>query len=130
MFSGREIVKNSYLHVVGRQLFQLPDAQSASELGDASKTGRRPAPYGVLDSRLGGDGGSREAVGRFGHIKLALPVFHIGFFKETISLLQCICKVCSRVLLPLDLRRQFLQRLHRNRHDSIVMGRVRHAMLL
>lgn len=28
-----------------------------------------------------------------------LPVFHIGYFKQTMVLLHCICKNCSRVLL-------------------------------
>ena len=31
--------------------------------------------------------------GHFGHVKLALPAFHIGYFKLTIAILQSICKV-------------------------------------
>ena len=34
-----------------------------------------------------------DCVGHFGYIKLALPVFHIGFFKHVLSILQVICKV-------------------------------------
>ena len=34
-----------------------------------------------------------DCVGHFGHIDLEVPVFHIGFFRLTIKLLQCICKV-------------------------------------
>lgn len=34
-----------------------------------------------------------DCAGHFGHIKLALPVFHIGFFKHCQTLLSCICKV-------------------------------------
>ena len=34
-----------------------------------------------------------------GYIHLKLPVFHIGFFKQTLSVLSCICKTCSRVVL-------------------------------
>lgn len=34
-----------------------------------------------------------------GYINLQLPVFHIGFFKQTLAVLSCICKACSRVLL-------------------------------
>ena len=33
--------------------------------------------------------------GHFGYIKLALPVFHIGFLRKIIEVLQCICKVCG-----------------------------------
>ena len=34
-----------------------------------------------------------------GYIQLQLPVFHIGYFKNTRELLCCICKTCARVLL-------------------------------
>ena len=30
--------------------------------------------------------------GHFGYIKLALPAYHIGFFKHTLNVLQVICK--------------------------------------
>ena len=43
-----------------------------------------------------------------GYIKLELPVFHIGYFKNTVQILQCICKACSRVLLPDEERRVWL----------------------
>ena len=39
-----------------------------------------------------------DCVGHYAYIKLVVPVFHIGFFKHTIAILQCICKVCSRRL--------------------------------
>ena len=38
--------------------------------------------------------------GHFGHFRLGLPIFHIGFFKKVIEILKCICKNCSRILLP------------------------------
>ena len=41
----------------------------------------------------------KDCPGHFGHIKLALPVFHVGFFEKTIQTLQVICKRCRRVLL-------------------------------
>ena len=31
--------------------------------------------------------------GHFGHVKLCLPVFHVGYFKKVVSILQSICKV-------------------------------------
>ena len=48
-----------------------------------------------------------------GYIKLQLPVFHVGYFKSTLQTLQCICKSCSRVLLP-DEDRQRMLRLFRS----------------
>ena len=36
---------------------------------------------------------SVNCVGHYAYIKLVVPVFHIGYFKHTISVLQAICKV-------------------------------------
>jgi len=54
---------------------------------------RRPAPPQTCKLQL------TECSGHYGYINLGLPVFHIGYFKHTISVLQCVCKTCSRVLL-------------------------------
>jgi len=98
LLSPAEMCRLSELNVSSRELFTLP--------------ARRPASLGVLDPRLGVSDKSSvcetcrekltDCAGHFGFIDLALPVFHIGYFKHTLSLLQCICKSCSRVLLPLD----------------------------
>lgn len=37
--------------------------------------------------------------GHFGHIELALPVFHIGFFPKILKVLKCVCFFCSRLLV-------------------------------
>jgi DNA-directed RNA polymerase III subunit RPC1 len=34
-----------------------------------------------------------ECIGHYGYVDLELPVFHVGYFKNTISILQNICKV-------------------------------------
>lgn len=44
-----------------------------------------------------------------GYIRLELPVFHIGYFKNTVQILQAICKGCSHVLLNEEERRSFLR---------------------
>lgn len=65
---------------------------------------RRPVPHGALDPRLGissktgicetcGEG-LQNCNGHFGHVRLALPAFHIGYLKLTMNILQNICKVC------------------------------------
>ena len=40
-----------------------------------------------------------DCPGHFGHIVLALPIFHTGYITHTFNLLQMVCKTCSRVLL-------------------------------
>ena len=37
-----------------------------------------------------------ECIGHYGHIKLELPTFHIGFFKAIIQILQNVCKVACQ----------------------------------
>ena len=68
----------------------------------------------------------QDCPGHFGHIKLELPVFHIGYQKALVAVLQCICKTCSRVLLP-GHERQKLQR--QLQHPMIRGDFVRRSLL-
>ena len=38
-----------------------------------------------------------DCTGHYGYIDLELPVFHVGYFRLTITILQNICKVCDDV---------------------------------
>lgn len=58
--------------------------------------------------------GLAECVGHFGHIKLQLPVFHVGYFRFILSILHCICKKCSRVLLSPAERNRYTIRLQKS----------------
>ncbi|KXX75608.1 DNA-directed RNA polymerase III subunit RPC1 [Madurella mycetomatis] len=92
---------------------------------------RTPFPHGPLDPRLGTSSTNRESKcstcqlglqdcpGHFGHVRLPLPVFHIGYLKYIQATLQNICKECSRVLLTEDERRQFLKELRRPGIDNL-----------
>lgn len=40
-----------------------------------------------------------DCPGHFGYVKLELPVFHVGYFKHTVNILQSVCKECSNLLL-------------------------------
>lgn len=90
---------------------------------------RRPQPYGVLDPRLGVSNKRAtcetcgqmlaECTGHFGYIALELPVFHIGYFRSTLQLLQCICKACARVLLNDDERRVHVRRFRSSRTERV-----------
>lgn len=57
--------------------------------------------------------GLAECVGHFGHIDLVLPVFHVGYFRFILSILQTICKRCARVLLSADDRIKFMNHLRK-----------------
>ena len=58
-------------------------------------------------------------MGHFGYVKLVLPVLHIGYFKFIVHILQIICKHCSGILLPDNLRRNYLQELWRPNIDNL-----------
>ncbi|CAK9300704.1 unnamed protein product [Gordionus sp. m RMFG-2023] len=70
---------------------------------------RKPYHFGVLDPKMGVSSkdvkcetcGKNliDCVGHFGFISLELPVFHIGYFRLIINILQNICKNCGKVLL-------------------------------
>ena len=87
-----------------------------------------PMKNGVLYSRLGTNEkngscgtcnqGMTECPGHFGFLKLALPIFHVGYFKHTVAILQCICKTCSRVLLNEEDRQRHLRKTSVNREPS------------
>ena len=114
ILSSKDVVQVSELHVSERNLYEMPV--------------RAPKPCGLLDPRLGTSdkklqcqtcgGQLKECSGHFGHIALELPVFHIGYFKHTLSVLQCICKSCARVLLTDDERAVFHSMLRRGRGDG------------
>ena len=90
---------------------------------------RTAAQNGCLDPRLGISDkrsicqtckkGLAECAGHFGYIRLELPVFHVGFFKHTLTILQCVCKNCSRCLLPIPERETYLKRLRNPNIDSV-----------
>ncbi|CCD23823.1 DNA-directed RNA polymerase III core subunit RPO31 NDAI_0C01620 [Naumovozyma dairenensis CBS 421] len=114
--SAADIVAQSEVEISSRDLFDL-------------EKGREPKTGGALDKRMGVSSSSLECEtchgnlaschGHFGHIKLALPVFHVGYFKATIQILQGICKTCSAILLSDKDRRQFLNELRRPGVDNL-----------
>lgn len=66
----------------------------------------------VKDALCGTCGkGLTDCVGHFGYIDLELPVFHVGYFKAVITVLQTICKSCSHVLLNEKMRKNYRARL-------------------
>ena len=59
-----------------------------------------------------------DCPGHFGFIKLALPVFHVGYFRHTVAVLQVVCKGCSRVLLSEEDRERRMARVRTNAEPS------------
>ncbi|CAG0893529.1 unnamed protein product, partial [Darwinula stevensoni] len=80
---------------------------------------KTPMVDGPLDPRLGlsrKEGQCQtcsetlsNCCGHFGQYKLALPVFHVGFYRQTYTICQSICKHCSRVLIDPLKKLKYLQ---------------------
>ncbi|KAK0615060.1 RNA polymerase-like protein [Bombardia bombarda] len=106
--SHQDIVSQGVLEVSDNMLYDI-------------EKGRTTYPHGPLDPRMGtssktGTCGTcmlplATCPGHFGHVRLPLPVFHIGYLKYIQATLQNICKDCARVLLEEPQRRQFLKQL-------------------
>lgn len=101
---------------------------STRDLYDLEK-GRAPKEHGAIDPKMGVSNNFSECTtchgklatcqGHFGHIRLALPVFHVGYFGAVITILQNICKDCARLLLDEDMKRKFLAELRRPGIDNL-----------
>ena len=114
--SAKEIMAQSEAEVKTRDLYDLEKGRIAKE-------------FGALDPRMGISSNSSECAtchgnlaschGHFGHVRLALPVFHVGYFKSTIQILQCICKTCGCILLDEAEKRKYLSELRRPHIDNL-----------
>ncbi|KAK3395264.1 hypothetical protein B0H63DRAFT_408669 [Podospora didyma] len=114
--SNQDIVSQGVLEVSDNLLYDVDN-------------GRRTYPHGPLDPRLGTSSKTgtcstcnqplQFCPGHFGHVRLPLPVFHIGYLKYIQATLQNICKDCSRVLLEEPERRGYLKELRRPGIDNL-----------
>ncbi|KAI1759633.1 beta and beta-prime subunits of DNA dependent RNA-polymerase [Hypoxylon sp. FL1150] len=114
--STQDIVNQAVIEVSDRTMYDID-------------RGREPTSNGILDKRLGISSKTgtcttcglrlQDCVGHWGHVRLPLPAFHVGYIKFTITILQDICKDCSRVLLVESDRRAYLKELRRPFIDNM-----------
>ncbi|GIY43094.1 DNA-directed RNA polymerase III subunit RPC1, partial [Caerostris darwini] len=101
--SGLDIRKQAHLNCVNFNLYE--------------GTNHEASPYGVLDPKMGTSRKNQKCAtcgkqiqdcpGHFGYLNLELPVFHSGYFRAVINILQSICKNCGRLLLNPDERKKY-----------------------
>lgn len=114
--SNQDIVNQAVLEVSDQLLYDI-------------EKGRTPSAHGPLDPRLGTSSKTGKCstclqplalcVGHFGHVRLPLPAFHIGYLRYVTIILQNICKDCGKVLLTEPERKQFLKALRRPGIDNM-----------
>lgn len=98
-------------------------------------TNRTPVLHGALDRRMGVSSTGVECetcgkklndcVGHFGYQDLELPVFHVGYFRSIIQILQTICKRCGHVLLTQEERKLYLRRVENPNLDYLMRKALR-----
>lgn len=121
LLSSADILSQSVAWLTDRNLYD-----TYAPLGP--RNARTVVKNGPLDLRLGTSNNSvkcetcdqqlKNCNGHFGHVKLALPVFHVGFMKNIVEILHCICKECSELLLPEAQKRQLLKTIRRPNLDN------------
>lgn len=102
--SASDIQQAAHIQVITKNLYTQEGA-------------RQPAPYGVLDRRMGTNQksahcetcglGLSECGGHYGYVEFSLPVLHVGYFQAVINILQTICKECAKVMLQDHLKKSF-----------------------
>lgn len=117
--SIQDVVSQGVLEVSQRQLYDIENPINP----------RAAVRHGALDPRLGISSKTgkcetcnlplQNCMGHFGHVRLSLPAFHIGYLRFTQTILQDICKDCARVLLTEEERRTFLKELRRPGLDNL-----------
>jgi DNA-directed RNA polymerase III subunit RPC1 len=114
--SNQHVANQAVIEVSNRLLYDIENNRSAYT-------------HGPLDSRLGISSKQglcatcqeplANCTGHFGYVRLPLPAFHVGYLRFIMSILQEICKDCSRVLLEPHDRRAYLKELRRPHIDNM-----------
>ena len=130
LLSPQDIVSQSVVSVSDRNVYDL-NPQPGPKRGLTK--------HGPNDERLGTSSktalcktcgrGLKDCNGHFGHVKLALPVFHYGYMKKIAEVLNCVCKDCSRILLPEKERRAALRAVRRPNLDTLRKASLCKAMV-
>ncbi|GFR13195.1 DNA-directed RNA polymerase III subunit RPC1, partial [Trichonephila clavata] len=107
--SSLDIRQQAHLNCVNFNLYEGSNHEAAAN--------------GVLDPKMGTSRKNmkcttcgkqvQDCIGHFGYLDLKLPVFHVGYFRSTITILQSICKTCSWVLLNTTERKKYSEILKR-----------------
>ncbi|KAI9595031.1 beta and beta-prime subunits of DNA dependent RNA-polymerase [Syncephalis fuscata] len=89
VLSPQDMAKAAEFEVTQRDLYNVPD--------------RTPVRHGVLDLRLGTSDKTNtcetcglpmaECIGHFSYLKLCVPIFHIGYFRAIINILQLFARL-------------------------------------
>lgn len=137
--------RQSLIHCTNKRFYEDPSlAQSNPLIAGATaqpQVGGKAtiAKNGVLDLALGTSTNSNacstckqrlaSCIGHFGHIELPFPCYHTGYFRFILVTLASICKKCARLLLPIDKRNEYLQKIMRSK-GSYLERKILHELII
>lgn len=114
---------------------QLGTLNSQLQIGGKATIARN----GVLDLALGTSTTTNacktcnqrlaSCIGHFGHIELPFPCYHTGYFRFILLTLSAICKRCARLLLPINLRNEYLGKVMRAK-SSYLERKAIHELII
>ncbi|KAI0983108.1 hypothetical protein GJ496_005322 [Pomphorhynchus laevis] len=110
-FCAEDIEQLSHVQILDRNLYQennVRNAESNGPLDNKMGTSIKAQSCSTCNRDL------IKCVGHYGHVEFDMPIFHLGFFKPIMKILQMICKSCSSLLLKPDDRKKFLIMLSRD----------------
>lgn len=127
--------RQSLIHCTNKRFYEDPSLAQANPLIASSaakpQVGGKAtiAKNGVLDLALGTSTNSNvcatckqrlaNCIGHFGHIELPFPCYHTGYFRFIMVTLASICKKCARLLMPIEKRNEFLQKVMRSKSSYL-----------
>jgi DNA-directed RNA polymerase III subunit RPC1 len=124
--SRHNMKQQAHLHVVAKNLY-------------SQDNGHIPLSYGLLDKKMGTcsninncgtcEKSLNECIGHFGYVDLELPVFHVGYFRSIIGILQTICKKCSYVMLNPKDKKSYLDRVLNSNLNYLTRKALRKQIL-
>ena len=98
MFSSAEIIRQSVCEVTSDKIYDefthLPNFNAIND----PRMGTVSRDQICLTCRAE----IQDCSGHFGHISLALPVFHPGMLDHIKKILYCVCFNCSKILVRKD----------------------------
>ncbi|CAG8193984.1 unnamed protein product [Penicillium salamii] len=121
VLTNDDIVGQAVVEVSDRKFFDLDQARTVVSNGPLDQ---RMGISNKTDACATCGNNLKDCNGHFGHVRLVLPSFHVGYFKRVISILQEICKECSNILLPEAERRSYLREMRRPGLDNLRRNQI------
>ncbi|XP_015874201.3 DNA-directed RNA polymerase III subunit 1 isoform X1 [Ziziphus jujuba] len=128
----RRLKSMQFTTLSGSEISKLAEVQVWK--GQYYDSNRKPIENGLLDPRMGPPnknskcatchGSYAECPGHYGYLKLALPVYNVGYISSIVDILKCICKNCSRILLEDERRQKLLKKMRSPKMDALKKTRL------